>query len=66
MDGLTKADIANIRKAYVTASELEQKVARAKACGFECDEVDQRCQRAKTTCELIIQTYGPAFPSPKE
>jgi hypothetical protein len=65
MDGLNAKDITNIRKAYIEAKELEEMVNRAKACEFDCEEVDQRCQRAKAQCERIIQTYGPFFPSPK-
>lgn len=66
MDGITPKDIDNIRKGYVLAQELEQQIARAKECGFDCDELDQRCQQAKLTCERIIKTYGPAFPMMRE
>ena len=66
MDGLTKQDITNVRKAYVTLAELEQQIERAKNCQFECSEVDERCKHLKAVCQGIIQTYGPAFPSPKE
>lgn len=65
MDGLTKAHLGNIRKAYVQAQELEQSIERAKACQFECSEVDQRCQDMKAQCQRIIQTYGGFFPQEK-
>jgi len=66
MDGLTPKDISEIRKAYVLTSELEQQIERAKACNFECSDVDARCQLAKQTCKSIIDTYGPAFPIVRE
>ena len=66
MDGLTPNDLREIRKAYVIASDLEPAIERAKACGFECDELDQRCQLAKRTCQQIIENYGPAFPLTRE
>lgn len=66
MDGLTQRDLNAIRMAYVKALDLEQQVERAKACNFECSEVDQRCQHAKLQCERIIKTYGPIFPDLKQ
>lgn len=66
MDGLTPKDISEVRKAYVLSSELEQQIERAKACNFECSDIDQRCQLAKDTCKRIIDQYGPTFPIVRE
>lgn len=60
---VTKADVMKARAAIAKASEVEQEIAKAKACGMECEELDERCQHAKNSLIKYNEIYGPSFPT---
>lgn len=58
MEPLSKADISKVRQAIAKTAETEQKVAKAKACGIECEEFDERCQLAKKFLIAVNEIYA--------
>lgn len=62
-DEVTKADVQKARQALSKVSELETKITKAKACGIECDELDERCQHAKQFLIHFNEIFGPEFPA---
>lgn len=58
MEPLTKNDLGKVRQAIAAAQDTERAIAKAKACGIECEEFDQRCQLAKKHLIAINEIYS--------
>lgn len=62
LDNITKADIAECRKALAMCQEAEQAIARGESCGIDCQEVKDRIAQAKEFLTRVNQIYGPQYP----
>jgi hypothetical protein len=63
LDGLSKADITDIRKAIVKAKDWIEALKRGESCGMDC-----QAQMAEATMALdflmkVNNLYGPQFPT---
>lgn len=58
MPELTKSQVNNIRSTYYKLNELDQKVAKAKACGIDCNDLERRRVAAMKTLQDYNNVYG--------
>lgn len=58
---ITKADIQRAREALYKAKELEDKLLRIEACGFDCVDLKTRFEHAKKVLTNINEIMGPQF-----
>lgn len=63
LDGITKTDISEVRKAIVLCTELEAMIQRGLACELDCQDLLTRCQEAKTRLTKVNEVFGPAYPA---
>jgi len=61
-DEITKADVLSARKIIAKLSEIEPEIAKAKACGVDCAEEDERCRHLKETLIRYNELYGSTIP----
>jgi hypothetical protein len=63
LDGITRQDIAAVRKGLVAAAELNEMVKRAASCGTECDDIREQAEFVHEYLKRVNDIYGPQFPS---
>lgn len=63
LDGITRQDIAAVRKGLVAASELVEMVKRASSCGTECDDLKAESELVMDYLKRVNEIYGPQFPT---
>jgi hypothetical protein len=62
-DEITKTDVLNARKMIARLSELQPHIDKAKACGIECTEEDERCKQMKGFLIAFNELYGATIPA---
>lgn len=59
---LSKTDIQNVRNAYYKLARLEPEIAKAEACGIDCDEIKRRREKAMKDLANYNEVYGAEHP----
>lgn len=63
---LSKTDIQNVRNAYYKLSRLDPELAKAEACGIDCDEIKRRRDKAMKDLSLMNEVYGNEYPESQQ
>lgn len=59
---LSKQAMQNVRNAYHKLSKLEQSIAKAEACEYDCDELERRRKDAMRRLQKVNEVFGNDYP----